>query len=166
MRRMVQVLILVEAEILLLSWFSRPTLEPTQPPSQWVRVFPPLGQSGRDVMSKTHLHLVPCIIMSISTPLLLLYALIVLTGTDLSFLPLYMCVGLHWQCRYNAEYKGKLLKSEMQITFSGAPGWWSPVKAHRSHNHSQALLCTQYHVPQTWLYYLLNHEALNDVTST
>jgi hypothetical protein len=49
----------LELGIFLLTTASRPTLEPTQPPIQWVPGALFLGSSGRSVNVTTHLHLVP-----------------------------------------------------------------------------------------------------------
>ena len=65
---------------------SRPALQPTQPPIQWVPGAPFLGLNSQGMKLITHLHLVPRSGMSGDVLLLPIYALVALTGT---ILPLY-----------------------------------------------------------------------------
>jgi hypothetical protein len=56
-----------------------------QPPIQWTLGFFPRGKTVGGVMVTTHLNLAPRLRISTATPLLLLYAFVALTGSNLPF---------------------------------------------------------------------------------
>jgi hypothetical protein len=72
-----------EKENFLFFRMSRPALEPTHPPIQWVWGFMGVKWPGRDVTS-TYMHLVPRLRMS-GAVVLHLYAFMVWTGTTVPF---------------------------------------------------------------------------------